>query len=42
MKKITLLVCAFMSLTIHAQTDAEKTITTVSKNNIEGHIYFLA
>jgi len=43
MKKITLLaVVVLTSLQLNAQTDAEKTVTTVSKSNIEGHIYFLA
>lgn len=43
MKKITLFVFIILaSLSINAQTDVEKTSSTVSKNNIEGHIYFLA
>jgi hypothetical protein len=43
MKKITLLAfTVLVSLAINAQTDAEKTSSTVSKSNIEGHIYFLA
>jgi hypothetical protein len=43
MKKITLLVFTVLtSIAINAQTDAEMTASTVSKSNIEGHIYFLA
>ena len=43
MKKITFLAFTILvSLAINAQTDAEKTTSTVSKSNIEGHIYFLA
>ena len=43
MKKITLLVLTlFSSFFISAQTDAKKVTETVSKSNIEGHIYFLA
>lgn len=38
---LTLAVLAIMS-TAFAQTDAEKAAETVDKNNIEGHIYFLA
>ena len=40
-KYFTLGMLALMS-TISAQTDAEKAAETVDKNNIEGHIYFLA
>jgi len=43
MKKITLFLLAIIgSFSINAQTDAEMTALTVSKSNIEGHIYFLA
>jgi len=43
MKKITLLLLALISsITLKAQTDVQKTESTVTKNNIEGHIYFLA
>jgi len=43
MKKIILLLLAIISsFSINAQTDAEMTASTVSKSNIEGHIYFLA
>lgn len=38
---VTLLFCACLSF-VSAQTDAEKAAETVDKNNIEGHIYFLA
>lgn len=38
---LTLGILAIMS-TISAQTDAEKAAETVDRNNIEGHIYFLA
>ena len=38
---LTLGILAIMS-TISAQTDAEKAAETVDKNDIEGHIYFLA
>ena len=40
-KYLTLALCTFISL-LSAQTDAEKAAETVDKNNIEGHIYFLA
>ena len=43
MKKITLLVLVLISsILLNAQTDAQKTAATVTKSNIEGHIYFLA
>ena len=43
MKKILLPLILILSvLYINGQTDIEKTKATVSKNNIEGHIYFLA
>lgn len=38
---LTLALFAFVS-TVSAQTDTEKAAETVDKNNIEGHIYFLA
>ena len=40
-KYLTLALCTFISV-LSAQTDAEKAAETVDKNNIEGHIYFLA
>ncbi len=40
-KHLTLALCMFISI-VTAQTDPEKTAETVDKNNIEGHIYFLA
>ncbi len=43
MKKITLLVLVLISsIALNAQTDVQKTVATVTKSNIEGHIYFLA
>ncbi len=43
MKKTILLAClCAVSLQFNAQTEAQKTTSTVSKSNIEGHIYFLA
>jgi len=43
MKKNIFFVFAMISsLTIYAQTDVQKTAATVTKSNIEGHIYFLA
>lgn len=43
MKKILLTLSLLLStLSFIAQTDAEKTKETVSKSDIEGHIYFLA
>lgn len=38
---LSLVLLAFMT-TISAQTEADKAAETVDKNNIEGHIYFLA
>ena len=38
----TLVMIVVCSLSIYAQTDKEKAVATVSKNTIEGHIYFLA
>ncbi len=43
MKKILLLSLFFVFISsIHAQNDIEKVMSTVSKSEIEGHIYFLA
>ena len=43
MKKITLILLTIISsFALNAQTDAKKVTETVSKSNIEGHIYFLA
>lgn len=43
MKKTILLAFLFtVAIQVNAQTEAEKTTATVSKSNIEGHIYFLA
>ena len=43
MKQITLLTIALLTLCCtNAQTDIEKTKATITKSNIEGHIYFLA
>ena len=43
MRKILLTLTLLLStLTFYSQSDAEKTKATVSKNDIEGHIYFLA
>ncbi|AZQ57789.1 M28 family peptidase [Maribacter sp. MJ134] len=42
MRIYSTLVAVFCLCSIFAQTDIEKTKETVSKSNIEGHIYFLA
>ena len=42
MKKIIFVLFAFTVSIVFAQTDKEKVLETISKNNIEGHIYFLA
>lgn len=42
MKNYALLITLIFSSILSAQTDAEKAAETVSKSEIEGHIYFLA
>ena len=42
MKYPSLLITLFLSTVIFAQTDQEKVEATVSKGDIEGHIYFLS
>jgi hypothetical protein len=42
MKKLALLLTLACVFTLAAQTEKEKVIETVSKSDIEGHIYFLA
>ena len=42
MKKLLLLLIFLSSLASHSQTEQEKTESTITKNEIEGHIYFLA
>ncbi|TLP80258.1 M28 family peptidase [Maribacter sp. ACAM166] len=42
MKKYVLYITVSFASILSAQTDAEKAAETVDKNNIEGHIYFLA
>ena len=42
MKNYTLLFALVFSSVLFAQTDAEIAEQTVDKNEIEGHIYFLA
>ena len=42
MKKLALLLTLACVFTLTAQTEKEKVIETVSKSDIEGHIYFLA
>tara|TARA_R100000306_G_scaffold26764_1_gene30442 strand:+ start:9445 stop:10920 length:1476 start_codon:yes stop_codon:yes gene_type:complete len=42
MKHITFLIVIFFTTSIFSQTEQEKIEATVSKSNIEGHIYFLA
>jgi hypothetical protein len=42
MKKLAILLTLVSVFTLTAQTEKEKVIETVSKSDIEGHIYFLA
>lgn len=42
MKTYSVLIALFCLCRVYAQTDIEKTKETVTKSNIEGHIYFLA
>ena len=42
MKNYLLLFALIVSVVVQAQTDAEMAVETVDKNEIEGHIYFLA
>ena len=42
MKRITLFSLALLSISIAAQSDKQTVTETVSKSDIEGHIYFLA
>ncbi|HAF77760.1 MAG TPA: aminopeptidase, partial [Maribacter sp.] len=42
MKPLLLLITLCLTTLVFAQTDSEKAEMTVDKNEIEGHIYFLA
>ncbi|NND10775.1 MAG: M28 family peptidase, partial [Flavobacteriaceae bacterium] len=42
MKQFTFLMALLVAFTVSAQTDIEKVKETVSKSDIQGHIYFLA
>ena len=42
MRKLAVLLMLVNVFTLTAQTEKEKVIETVSKSDIEGHIYFLA